>query len=424
MYKLLSISVLLTSLFASHLAAQNTVPSLQHPLAAYHYSTPVAQVRSLDHISVRFVNPGAQPVVDVLVKAEIHEPGGQVVTLSRELDWVDAGADTLVMFPSYLPPQIAGDFTVVYSNSAYTSSVDTVRRKFRQTTYAIFASNNNTIIPGGVGLSDSAFIAADFTIQFGSLFFTGANTNLGLTYVKFGIANAEEVYVPFDPTANIIAILLYDADPFDEGGIHFDTTWENLGVALIGYGEYKMMGTEDEFILVSGPIKNLLTLSPDFKLKPNHPYYISLIYNGLFAGTGKCIRFSKSSKEAYFDFPSTPLFAGQMIRDGWEEWTPILEFHPETIFYNTESPLSPDKYTISPNPASSSLQVTLDLDQPNATVMVSLINAQGRQLQYQQLQGFQNGVVVFDTRELPAGMYLVRVATEEGRGVRKVMIGH
>lgn len=39
-------------------------------------------------------------------------------------------------------------------------------------------------------------------------------------------------------------------------------------------------------------------------------------------------------------------------------------------------------------------------------------------------EGFQNGVVVFDTRDMPAGMYLVRIATEEGRGVTKVMIGH
>ncbi|MBN8680899.1 MAG: T9SS type A sorting domain-containing protein [Chitinophagales bacterium] len=424
MHKLLSISVLLTSLFASHLAAQNTVPSLQHPLAAYHYSTPAAQVRSLDHISVRFVNPGAQPVMDVLVKAEIHEPGGQVVTLSRELDWVDAGADTLVMFPSYMPPQIAGDFTVVYSNSAYTSSVDTVQRKFAQSLYSGFASNNNTIIPGGVGLSDSAFIAADFTLQFGSLFYTGSNFTYWHPHVKFGIANTDEVYVPFDPTANIIAILLYDADPFDEGGIHFDTTWENLGVGLVGFGEYEIKGFEHEFILVPGYIENIMTSGDDLDLKPNHPYYISLYYNGLQAGAGKCVRFSKSSKEAYFDFPSTPLFAGQMIRDGWEEGTPVLEFHPEAFYDNTESPLSPDKYSISPNPASSSLQVTLDLDQPNATVVVSLINAQGRQLQYQQLQGFQNGVVVFDTRDMPAGMYLVRIATEEGRGVKKVMVGH
>jgi hypothetical protein len=102
----------------------------------------------------------------------------------------------------------------------------------------------------------------------------------------------------------------------------------------------------------------------------------------------------------------------------------MLEFHPVAIFNNTESPLSPDKYTISPNPASSSLQVTLDLDQPNTTVTVSLINAQGRQLQYQKLHGFQSGVVVFDIQDLPAGMYLVRVATQEGRAVRKVLIGH
>jgi hypothetical protein len=423
MRKYLSITAILTSLLVSHLAAQNAVPSLQHPLAAYHYTTPATQVRSLDHITVRFVNSGAQPVADVLVKAEIHEPGGQVVTLSRELDWVDASADTLVIFPSYTPPQVAGQFTVVYSNNKYTSSQDTVHRMFKQTDYQVYASNNDVIVPGGIGLSDSAFIAADFNMQFGSLFFTGSNLTYWHPHVQFGIANAEEVHTIF-PTSNIILILLYDADPFDEGGVHFDTTWENLAVGLVGYGEYEIKGFEYEFSLVSGYLENILTASNDLDLKPNHPYYISLYYNGIEAGTGKCVQFSKSSKEEYFDFPSTPLFAGQMMRNGWDEWTPMLEFHPVAIFNNTESPLSPDKYTISPNPASSSLQVTLDLDQPNTTVTVSLINAQGRQLQYQKLHGFQSGVVVFDIQDLPAGMYLVRVATQEGRAVRKVLIGH
>lgn len=173
--------------------SQGAAPSLQHPLAAYHYSTPASQTRSLDHISVRFINPAPQPVANVLVKAEVREPSGQIVVLTKTLDFVEAGADTLVQFPPYLPPAILGNFEVVFSNSIYTSSQDSVRREFRQT-YHTYASNNNLIEPGGLGVSDSAFVAAGSSIQVGSIFFTGANPECWYPNVQFGISNIDEVY--------------------------------------------------------------------------------------------------------------------------------------------------------------------------------------------------------------------------------------
>jgi hypothetical protein len=409
-------------LFNTNGYSQGAIPSLQHPIAAYHYSTPASQTRRLDHISVRFVNPASQPVANVLVKAEIREPSGQIVALTKTLDFVEAGADTLIQFPPYLPPAILGDFEVVFSNSIYTSSQDTVRREFRQS-YHTYASNNNLIEPGGLGVSDSAFVAAGSSIQVGSIFFTGANPECWYPNVQFGISNIDEVYSG-NPSFDVITVLLYDADPYDEGMIQLDSSWESLAFGIVGYGYYFLKGTELANWPVNAQVVDIHTDDPLEDLKPNHPYYISLLYDGLNAGLGKCIRFDMSSKEEYPDFPSTPFFAGQMMRNGWEEGTVMLEFNLSVFIDGTNTLLQSDKLSISPNPAREELQVMLNLDNPNPVVSVALTDWQGRTLQRQVIENFQEGQLSFNTGDLPSGVYLIQVYSAEGTTMRKLMVCH
>lgn len=426
MKKVLLIEIVLSIVFLLLLNTkaytQGTIPSLQHPIAAYHYSTPASQSRSLDHISVRFVNPASQSVANVLVKAEVREPSGQVVSLTKTLDFVEAGADTLVQFSSYLPPSVLGNFEVVFSNSIYTSSQDTVRRAFRQT-YHTYASNNHLIEPGGLGISDSAFVAAGSSIQVGSIFFTGANPECWHPNVQFGISNIDEVYTG-NPSFDVIAVLLYDADPYGEGMIQLDSSWESLAFGLMGYGYYFLKGTELPNWPVNAQVVDINTDAPLEDLKPNHPYYISLLYDGADAGLGKCIRFAKSPKEEYPDFPSTPVFAGQMMRNGWEEGTVMLEFNLDVSFDGTSTLLQSDKLSISPNPAHEELHVVLNLDNPNPVVSVALTDWQGRILRRQLVENFQVGQFSFNTSDLPSGVYLIQVFTAEGNTARKLMVCH
>ena len=403
--------------------SQSPDASLYRPITAYHYATPFTEVRSLNDISVRFVNKETTAVANVMVKAEIHEPNGNWVVLNAIMPNVEAGVDTLFQFPAYLPPSIKGEFEVVFTNNIYNDPQDTVRRKFIHSDYT-FASDNGVVVPGGVGPSDSTFIAADFFMQCGSLFFTGANAACFFPRIIFGISNAQEIYVQGDPGANFINVLLYDADFDEDGHIDLEANWDDLGPGLVGYEFYEIKGTETPDALLSVEINDINTDHPLSALKPFHPYYAALSYDGVEAGLSKCVRFSKSAKVDYPDFPTTPVFLGQMMHHGWEDGTVILRFKAVTPFDATQAPSTEMQLSIAPNPAGEVLQIDLDLDVLNTTAAVSLLNWQGHQVQTLTLQNFQQGQLTFQTKDLPAGIYLINVNTSSGSATRKLVIGH
>lgn len=206
--------------------------------------------------------------------------------------------------------------------------------------------------------------------------------------------------------------------------IQLDSSWESLAFGIVGYGYYFLKGTELANWPVNAQVVDIHTDDPLEDLKPNHPYYISLLYDGLNAGLGKCIRFDMSSKEEYPDFPSTPFFAGQMMRNGWEEGTVMLEFNLSVFIDGTNTLLQSDKLSISPNPAREELQVMLNLDNPNPVVSVALTDWQGRTLQRQVIENFQEGQLSFNTGDLPSGVYLIQVYSAEGTTMRKLMVCH
>jgi hypothetical protein len=78
--------------------------------------------------------------------------------------------------------------------------------------------------------------------------------------------------------------------------------------------------------------------------------------------------------------------------------------------------------TAQPNPASDLLHLTVD--QPlSGTVRASLISADGRILLQRSVNGLAAGqVLTLDVQEAPAGVYLVRLESGAGVGVRKVVI--
>lgn len=78
--------------------------------------------------------------------------------------------------------------------------------------------------------------------------------------------------------------------------------------------------------------------------------------------------------------------------------------------------------TAQPNPASDLLHLTVD-QTLSGTVRASLISADGRLLLQRSVNGLANGqVLTLDVQEVPAGVYLARLESAAGVGVRKVVI--
>ena len=398
------------------------LPRLYNAVAAYHYATPITQIDTLSNIGVRFVNRNTASQ-DVVIKAEVKDPNGNVTVLTTNVEDVAGGLDTFVYLPAYLPPAVLGRFEVTFSNSVYTESRDTVERSFYITPYT-FASDNLTIDPLGVGASDAQFATANFQQQSGSLYLTGPNGGVA-SYATFGIANAAAIA---GTGADDITIILYDGDPDNDGIIDFTagfTDLDNLPGGQVGFATYTMTGAEPVDSLITVEISDFTTGGP-VTLKPRHSYYLSILYNGSNGTTGKDILLSNTLDELYLNFPTTPLFLDQLY-SGFAGAVIIqrlqMEGYPANLV-SVPTLLDVSKVVVTPNPANDQIRLDINLAKVNDAVTVSLIDWTGRFVSTQLLKNFQSGQTSFNVSALPTGNYLVQVSTNEGTTMRKVTVAH
>jgi hypothetical protein len=404
------------------------LPRLYDPYAGYHFATPVSQVDTMNTLAVRFVNRSGGDLTGVTIKADIETPSGAVSSISTVID-IAAGVDSLVFMPNYGPPAELGTFEITYSNSYYTEPRDSVKITFLHSQYS-FATDIVTIDPAGVGPTADQFAAAGFKVQNAGLCIAGPNGGKA-THATLGVANLAEVVTP-DPSANIVGVILYDADADGDGNIDLGSTFDDLSNGIVGFGEVTLdtLNFQND-VLFSVPLTSL-DGNASVDLIPGNPYYISLLYDGNQAGTGICVRFSNTLDRNYFVINggnTTPLYLDQLY-SGWsgamviqrlelEGYTPP----PGTI--NTKpTPLADSKFNITPNPASDVMKVNLDLESVNPSVGISLVDYTGRIVETKVAKNFQNGQFTFDTDRLPSGNYLMWIRTAEGTTMKPVAVCH
>ena len=407
------------------------LPRFYDAAGPYHYATPVSQVDSLLNMGVRFVNRSGATLENVELKAEITEPGGNLVTLTSTIPTIDPGVSTYQYFPGYLPPAVTGDFDVLYTNSVYNESRDSIRRTFTQTDYT-FAADNFVNDPGGVGTTNANFISGGFVHQEGAICITGPNGG-NATYVTFGVSNIDSVFVANVPpggTANDINVFVYDGDVDEDGTIDLSSSFDDL--TQVGYGVYTMNGTEEDGVTIDVPVADLVTGQP-IELKPRHVYYVSLYYNGLEAGYGRDIRFMNTVEDwFYLNFPSTPLAIGNgtaltFFDGGWAGANVVNRLQLEGYASGTsEKPntLGLDQVVVTPNPAIDQVRVNLDLTEMSDVVTLTLFDARGREVARQTAKNIEDGQVTMNVANQASGMYLLWVRTAEGSAMRKVAICH
>ncbi|MFN0213083.1 MAG: PA domain-containing protein, partial [Saprospiraceae bacterium] len=306
-------------------------PRVNDAAAAYHYATPLDQVDTLDHIGMRFYNREPDVLNNITLTAVVDEPGGNQTTLTATIaEAPNDGTDVFTYFPAYLPPAVKGKFKVTYSNDYYTESRDTLVRYFEHTDHT-FATDNLVIDPGGIS-NDASFVAANFFCQSAAMCLTG-DAGGTATYASFGLANAADIHVPGGTSGeNDIAVYLYDADSNDDGTWEIlndgTGTFDDLAAGLVGYAVYTVNGTEVPDAIIDVQLDDLQNPGTyKIDLKPNHPYYISLAYDGIPSGLGIMPRFSNSLDQYYLNFPTTPLYLGQMFTGGWSGAIVIQRLH-------------------------------------------------------------------------------------------------
>ena len=95
----------------------------------------------------------------------------------------------------------------------------------------------------------------------------------------------------------------------------------------------------------------------------------------------------------------------------------------ETIIDATEPQLPKGAVQAFPNPADKFVNVDFDLQEPTSGTM-TLISAKGQILQTQELENVMSDRIRVDTAELPSGMYIIRIDTEQGVSNRPISVQH
>ena len=402
-------------------------PRMKEQTAVYHYATPVTQVDTIGEgiMGVIFSNRSPNELTDVVVKADIESPSGSVQTLSVTIPTLASLASDTVDFPEFMPEPVTGKFKVTFSNSAFTEPRDSLYAYFEHTEYT-FATDNLVLDPNGVGVVDSLFIAGEFIVQNAGLCVTGDNGG-NATYVTFGIANADTVYSTLDD-ANTINFIVYDADYNEDGFIDLETNFDDLTNQEVGFGTYILTGDEPVDSLINVPVYDANEPTLPVPLKPNHPYFVSIYYDGTNAGTGYCPRFSNTLDVPYAIIPTTPLvIQGTYYNSGWGGAKVITRLQMEgfdPLNANEQNTLDIAKYKITPNPASDVVLIDLKLAEVNKSVTVSLIDWNGRPVRSQTVKEFQDGQLTFNVNDLPSGYYLAWIRTSEGATMAKVAVCH
>ena len=409
-----------------------TFPSVLSPYAAYHYATPASQATTLSNIGLNVINREATTISNMVIKADIHEPGGNVFTIESNVPPIGPGVDTLVFFPPYTPPPVVGEFEVVISNNLYTTTGDTLRRKFVHTDYTWALDNLTLRLDGGADRND--LFAPTLKYQIGALIFTGANDAIA-KYATFGIANIDSVYDASKPDGNFITVVLYAADSDGNGNLNLLGDFEaDLASDIVATYEYEMTGLEQEGVLIDAPLLDFNSpTDTGVTLLANSAYYITVLYNGEINGSGRNCAFSNTAYEDYLAFgneanaavPSVPMVIGGSF-SYWGDRTVVTRLHTEgyTPVVNTNQPplLDVSKYSVTPNPASDNVRLNLDLAKQSSKVYISIFSLTGQTVRTKTLSDFQSGQINFDVRDVPSGTYLMRVFTDEGRALAKVSI--
>lgn len=304
-------------------------PRMTEPVAAYHFATPFSQRRSLDNMGVTYYNRSAQTETDILLKADIIEPDGNVVSQYVAVPPITPGASVFVPFASYTPAEIKGRFDVVFSNNKYHEPYDTVHSSFLYTDHT-FGTDNFKLLPNGAGPSDAAFASGGSVYRTGGLCYTGDQGGIA-THATFGITNASALSV-----LNSINSYLLDADSDEDGQL--DTYFDLLELEILAYGTHAILGNELPNEMINVPLMDVNTGLPGVSLQPNHLYYIVLEYSDDINPVS--VRFSASGPVGYNNFPTTPLFLGQLF-SGWSDATVVTRLQMEGFSPDNPQPALP-----------------------------------------------------------------------------------
>jgi hypothetical protein len=372
-------------------------------------------------------NVGNATVTNIVLKAQILDnAGNEIFADSTLIPSLEAGVvDTLIQTDGFFAPgnQLpVGDYELAYS--IYSLDNDDGDLSNNQSSAPFVVTDNlwskeaaPTIAyrPGGGG---------DY--QVGNLYNTSYNwvDSYMATTASFSAAkNAANGNL----LNNLVKIILLEVDEtvVDPGWGNFDSNLDfisNPAFILRSINDHNFTSAAN-FNTQTTQLVDFDTELPGVLLKPGNRYLLVASYEGEYNVIFHS--YSEAIPQANFFKISTVIWSstdGTWYLGGFGP-EPAAQLRMSIDLANTtdERALPEESLTFFPNPASDKLNVRLSLDEPTLA-NVTLADLNGRVILIDEIQQAHQNSLEYNVSNLPAGTYLVRVATKEGTKTKKFVV--
>jgi hypothetical protein len=401
------------------------VRSFGGPRTAYSYQTPQEGIKPITDMGVTFINiDNSTTIPNMTVNAIVTDPTGQSTTITETLTDVPPLSVNSVVFSDGYTPSAVGTYNVKFTNSITPDELD---QSFIITDDHTYALDNGDLVPntnGTLELDSATFVdVAQFRFDIGNIYRTGP-TPIKATHVSFVLGNHSELYTG-SASSDVMYINIYNADPDNNGTVPYPGPLlsyaalnENGGPLLpIAATEYVIQETDQDFQFTTVELPNPVTLAA------NKIYLVTVEYNGLKAGLGIPPKFAFGGRDRPAGEFGSIIFDDSLRTDGFDV-NYFLRLHLEGFSTGTNNPLEDNKFTLSPVPASKSVNLELSLDNMAQEVDVRIYDFTGRMVNNRRLENVQNGGFGFDVSQLANGTYFMAIHTPEGFRSKKFQVQH
>ncbi len=326
-----------------------------------------------------------------------------------------------VLDPAVLAADVySGAYVISHDSMEAVTNNDTIRFQFVMTD-SMFQKEAGFVFDDASGITP----ADDVSYSFGNVFYCPNGEGFVAKNISFGVANADEL------TDRSVTTYLYKWADSNDDGIANSSEYGNA----LATNSYTFNGTESAEELITIPFD---FEGNDIPLEDN-TFYLAIV------------QYINSSDEQdlamlvsrVYDYNATT-FAYQVAGTA-ARYPVVLNVGPEpspdystTGFGRGTIPMirmsigntvnapevlsDANKVKVFPNPTNNDINLEVELVNRSSKVQISIIDGTGRIIQRNAYNDFKAGKFNYDLSNLTAGMYFIRILTDEGLRTEKVFL--
>ena len=375
---------------------------------------PVAQVATdTFEFAVDVSNKGTADQTNVVVHVKVTtDTGEEIFADSTTLSALSAGVDSTVEFLNpYVPALPNGDYKIQYTVRSDAQDQNAFNNSDGDPFYvrdAVFAKEN-----GGYGYTATQPAdPGDWAVA--NLYRMSAGNQ-----EKYIATTAQFAYAANDPTTVQAALyLLRVKDDVDVAFSNFDRS-ELLSpsIDIVGFGNFSATATSDNYQLQTVDLKDFTTQDNGVLLDNGARYFLAVEYTG--ANSETFHAFNLDTKMFQI---STAVVGAEWFLGGFgEEYNALIRMNISLSTTTDEQALPESTMRILPNPVHETLNLGVQFEQAT-DVTVTIADLDGRIIQIEDRKGLTREKLSYPVRQLAAGAYLVRLATQEGTLTKKFVV--